>query len=283
MIAVRPYGHGATLLTHPAETRTTRSVGARGKQRVGRRREAANATHGPRSTDPQRSKAERVLRALARRIERVREKERSELAREVHDVLGQDLTGLELDVAWMLRRVAQIETEQTAPLAERLQRMSKQLDEMVVTVRRIATKLRPGVLDDLGLCAALEWQAREFEERSGIRVDLAVPARDVTVDGERATAMFRIFQELLTNVARHAQARHVRAALTGDGDRLVLEFSDDGRGIDSRQVEHASSLGLIGIRERARAFGGDLSISGLPEQGTRASVHIRLAAAGAAN
>jgi signal transduction histidine kinase len=222
------------------------------------------------------AESERMLRALAGRIEMIREQERVDLAREIHDVLGQELTGLKMDGAWVLRRLA-APTLDVQHASERLHAMIQQIDSMVATVRRIATSLRPGVLDDLGLVAALQWQAREFEARSGIIVDIDVPSSEVAVDDARATAIFRIFQELLTNVARHAQASRVRAALSYEQDALTLDVADDGRGIDQPDGSRTTSLGLLGIRERAFAFGGELTLSAASAQGTLARVSIPLA------
>jgi signal transduction histidine kinase len=223
-------------------------------------------------------KSERELRALVAGIESLRERERGDLAREIHDVLGQGLTGLKMDAAWILRRMAAAnEPGDVNGLAEsRLQTMLGQIDLLVDTVHRIATDLRPGVLDDLGLVDALEWQAREFRARSGLAVVLKLPGGELAIDKGRATAIFRIFQELLTNVARHTGARSIDAALLQEPGALVLQVRDDGRGITEREIASASSLGLIGIRERACAFGGELSMVPAEGGGTRACVRIPL-------
>lgn len=221
------------------------------------------------------AESERQLRALASRIETVQEQERAELAREIHDVLGQELTGLKMDVAWVQRRLAQPNPEGQHQASQRLDELLLQVDSLIFKVQRIATSLRPSVLD-LGLAAALEWQTREFKSRSGIDVELDVPRGELPVDDARSTVVFRCFQELLTNVARHAEATAIHARLAVEKDMLVLEVRDNGRGIPRAEVVSPTSLGLLGIRERVRAFGGELAISGAPRQGTRARVWIGL-------
>lgn len=255
------------------------------RKRVQRELAALNATLEQRVLDRTRSlqesearlaESERLMRALAARIESVRESERAALAREIHDVLGQELTGLKLDAAWVMRRVAETAGDDAAAARARLQSMLQQIDAATATVRRIATTLRPGVLDDLGLIAALEWQAREFAGRAGFAIELDLPAEEVPVDRDRATAMFRAFQELLTNVARHAEARRVRAAVSRVDGALVMEVHDDGRGVDDDDVARSTSLGLLGIRERLAPFGGELFIARAPQGGTRARVRMPL-------
>jgi PAS domain S-box-containing protein len=220
------------------------------------------------------ARSEQQLRLLAARGEKASEAERARLAREVHDVLGQELTGLKMDVAWVCRRMAQTRTNDV--VAARLQSMLGRLDSMIGTVRRIATELRPGALDDLGLCDAIEDHVHAFQVRSGIAVELAPFELDVDVDKARATAVFRILQELLTNVARHAGATRVRVSLRVERDTLMLRVEDDGLGITKEQVTSTSSLGLLGIRERALAFGGECRVDGAPKRGTCVDIRIPL-------
>jgi PAS domain S-box-containing protein len=226
-------------------------------------------------------RSEQQLRALAGRLHSVREAERSQVAREIHDVLGQELTSLKMDAAFLLRRIEHPDPLEREPLAARLQDMIAQLDATLLTVRRIATELRPGVLDDLGLIAALLWQAKEFQARAGVVVELCCNTDEVPIDSAGATAVFRIFQELLTNIARHACARRVRVTVIASDGELTLEVSDDGRGISEHDVSNSRSLGLIGIRERALMFGGDFTITGEPGVGTRARLTLPLAPGGA--
>jgi signal transduction histidine kinase len=172
------------------------------------------------------------LRALAAHLQSVREEERTRVAREIHDELGQALTAIKLDLTALLR---DLPTDQE-PAGRHCQSILKLLDEAIQSVRRIATDLRPGVLDDLGLVAAVEWAAEEFQARTGIQCRVSLPDVDIAMDPERATALFRIFQETLTNVARHANATQVNVRLVQNGD-LSLEVRDDGKGIAEKQLQ----------------------------------------------
>jgi signal transduction histidine kinase len=212
------------------------------------------------------------LRGLAARQQNVREEERTRIARELHDELGQQLTGFKMDLSWVKGRMGKTQPE----LAERLQATIRRVDGTVDAVRRIATELRPGVLDLLGLVAAIEWQAQEFRRRTGIETDLELHSDNAPVDDTRGTTIFRILQEALTNVARHAGASRVEIEFTQAKDELGLEVRDNGRGIDVSQASGTHSLGLVGIRERAIACGGYLSIHGTPGGGTSIAVRIPL-------
>jgi PAS domain S-box-containing protein len=214
------------------------------------------------------------MRALAARLAEVAEQEKMRLAREIHDVLGQELTGLKLDLSWLTRRIALVPDPVREPLLQRLAAMAAQIEGCVQTVRRIATGLRPGVLDDLGLDEAIEWQAHEFQARAGIRVELSLPESGLELDRDRATAVFRIFQELVTNVGRHSGATGVCVKLTPDTGVVVLEVSDNGRGITADELAMSNALGLLGMRERAAQFGGSLEITGTKGHGTRAVVRM---------
>jgi PAS domain S-box-containing protein len=215
------------------------------------------------------------LRDLTARLQLVREEERTFIAREIHDELGQALTGLKLDLSWLKSRLRDTD------LLERVQSIVVRIDGTIDSVRRIATQLRPSVLDDLGLVAAIEWQAKEFERRTGIATLLEVQSAHPEVDGLRATTVFRILQETLTNVVRHAEATRVEIALLATAAELTLEVKDNGRGIGDAEITASHSLGLVGIRERAIACGGDLRIQGIAGQGTTLSVRIPLTSAGA--
>lgn len=219
------------------------------------------------------------LRALAARIESAREEEKTHISREIHDVLGQELTALKLDAAWLLRRINQPDNPAIEPQVARLRSMLRQLDDTMGTVRRLASDLRPGALDELGLAAALAQHARDFQERSHIEVAfVASPEDDAGRDLDRpiATALFRIFQELLTNVARHSSAKNVCAKLTIGPGAIELQVRDDGIGITEERASSPSSLGLLGVRERAHLFGGEVEIAGNPGQGTDVQVRIPL-------
>jgi signal transduction histidine kinase len=210
------------------------------------------------------------LRALAARVQSVQEEEQRRIAREIHDELGQALTALKMDLSWMTNRLP----PDSGPLLEKTRSMAAQIDSMVHSVRELAARLRPEALDELGLPAAIKWQAREFQLRAGIRCNVTVPAGELVLDQERATALFRIFQELLTNVARHAAATKVDVALRQVEGSLLLEVTDDGCGIVETQIRSPSSLGLLGMRERAAPFGGRLEIGPRRGKGTSARVLI---------
>jgi PAS domain S-box-containing protein len=213
------------------------------------------------------------MRALAARIETVREEDRSQIAREVHDDLGQSLTGLKLDLAWLARRLPESEAESRARAAE----MSELIDATINSVRRISSELRPGVLDDLGLVAAVEWQAQEFERRTGVPCRFRSTGEFEELEARRATALFRILQEALTNVIRHAQASRVSVKLTREIEAAQIEIRDNGRGITREELSRPGSLGLLGMRERAFAFGGEVLVTGRPGHGTTVTARMPLA------
>jgi signal transduction histidine kinase len=205
-------------------------------------------------------------------VQTAREDERARVAREVHDVLGQALTGLKIDIGWLARRLGGGEKEVAARVAD----MSRLIDSTIQVVRRIARELRPVILDDLGLAAAVQWQAREFEAHSGIPVDLVECVNDVDVPSSCATGVFRIYQEILTNVARHAGASHVSVRLARQAGALLLEVRDDGRGMSESQRNGAESLGLLVMRERATLLDGTLEFDGAPGAGTTIRLRVPL-------
>ena len=215
------------------------------------------------------------LRALAARLQKVREEERTGIAREIHDELGQALTGLKLDIAWMKQRLPR-DHEVLAQCASIIHR----IDGTLSAVRRIATELRPSVLDQLGLAAAIEWQGQEFAGRTGIEVVMEVCPDGASIPDDLGSSAFRILQESLTNVARHAKAARVTIRLEQTPALLMLEVTDDGVGIQPVRLTGSSSLGLIGMRERAEACGGELSIVGQPGRGTTVSLRVPLTPGG---
>jgi PAS domain S-box-containing protein len=196
------------------------------------------------------------LRALTAHVEAIREDERTSVAREIHDVLGQALTALKMDIAWLGRNL-----DGEGSWRPKLGEMSTITDELIDCVRRISADLRPGVLDDLGLGAAIEWQAQEFQRRTGTTCVVHSNLGEVRFDRDLGTAVFRIFQEALTNVARHANASHVDVRLEQDEGRIRLSVRDDGKGISADALASSGSLGLLGMRERARRLAGTLVIS----------------------
>ena len=211
------------------------------------------------------------LRALAERLQWVREEDRKHVARDLHDQIGQILTAIKMDMTWITRHLPESEGEVLARLRESIQ----SINDGVKAVRTICSGLRPGVLDDLGLAAAIEWQASEFASRNGIQCQVSVPPVDLHLDGDRATAAFRIFQECLTNVARHAQAKSVRVALNQEDENIVLVVEDDGIGFSESNLSNSlGSLGLLGMKERAQFCGGDVQISSSPGNGTTVTVRV---------
>ena len=211
------------------------------------------------------------LRELSARLQSVREEERTHLARAIHDELGQALTGLKMDVAWLQQHLDQ----QQPALLEKTQAMSDLIDIIVQAVRRIATELRPGILD-LSLVATIEWQLQEFQNRSGIESKLISAPEETTLDADGATAVFRIFQEILTNVARHAQATRLEVGLEENATFLTLQVRDNGRGITDSEIQSPKSIGLLGMQERARLRAGEVQFQGTPGQGTTVTVRLPL-------
>jgi signal transduction histidine kinase len=209
------------------------------------------------------------LRALAGRIEAAREEERTTIARDIHDQLGQALTALRLDIGWLQRRL------EDEAIRKKLDDMAQTTDDVLVTVRRISADLRPGVLDTLGLRAAVEWQAEEFQKRTGMKVTVASDVTDLQLDRELSTNMFRIFQEALTNIARHSAAANVEVSMKLERGQLRLEISDDGIGMPEI-APRGSSLGLLGMRERARRLGGDCVVKRRQPRGTVVTVTVPL-------
>jgi PAS domain S-box-containing protein len=213
------------------------------------------------------------LRALAERLQWVREEDRKKVARELHDQIGQILTAIKMDMTWMSRHLPESEGEVLARLKESIQL----INDGVKAVRTICSGLRPGVLDDLGLAAAIEWQASEFASRNGVQCQVSVPPVDLHLDGDRATATFRIFQECLTNVIRHAQAKSVRVTLRQEEESILLVVEDDGIGFSESNLSNSlGSLGLLGMKERAQFCGGDVQICSSPGNGTAVTVRVPL-------
>jgi signal transduction histidine kinase len=214
-----------------------------------------------------RSESEERLRNLAARLERVREDERTGIARELHDELGQALTAIKFDVLRLPKRQAQAESAGSA-----LEAIAKTIDSTIETVQRISSDLRPGVLD-LGLGPAIEWQAAEFQRRTQIQCELMVQDLGL-LHPKSSTTMFRILQETLTNVARHSGAKRVDVTLEDGEDRVTLTVADDGIGIEAEHLDSDHSLGIVGMRERVTLLGGELAIFRRPDGGTavRASI-----------
>ncbi|HNP28649.1 MAG: PAS domain S-box protein [Nitrospira sp.] len=221
-------------------------------------------------------KSHEQLRDLAAHLQTVREEERTLVAREIHDEMGSALTCLKMDLAWMAKRIPSTDTSVAPQLSSKMRSMSKLLDGMVQLVQKIATELRPAVLDELGLGPAIEWQAKELRSRTGVTCALDIHPESLVVSGDRATTIFRILQEILTNVTRHANATRISIQMRRSGGYLELKVADNGRGITPLQISSPKSLGLVGMRERALLWGGEMSIIGDPEKGTTAILRLPL-------
>jgi len=224
-------------------------------------------------------RSRRQLRNLTNRVQSVREEEKINIAREIHDELGQTLSALNMDLAWLEGRIQ----DPDPAISLKIETMSETVENIVNRVHQIITHLRPQMLDVLGICDALQWQTREFQKRTGIECDLFIDPEKMQVDPERSIALFRIYQESLTNVARHAHARSVKARFEKQADHIALEVRDDGVGISRDHIVGESSFGLLGIRERALVFGGRVTISGAPGEGTTLKVEIPVSGNGDGN
>ncbi len=212
------------------------------------------------------------FRQLSAHLQSSREEERKSLAREIHDELAQSLTALKMDLTWLGGRLG----PDQAPLLEKNRSAVELIDGTIDRVTRICRELRPDILDDLGLASALEWLANDFQERTGIQCKLLIDPEAISPDSDRATTVFRIFQETLTNVLRHAKATRVEVGLRASDDALILEVADNGKGISEEDMEKSGSFGIIGMQERASLYQGIVSIEGRPEEGTTVIVGIPL-------
>jgi two-component system sensor histidine kinase UhpB len=213
-----------------------------------------------------------VLRNLASHLQTIREEERTLLAREIHDELGQVLTALKIQISLISKKL----NPDQHPLIEKAETISKMIDDTVEKVQSISSKLRPGVLDELGLIPAIEWQAQEFKKLTGIFCLLSLPDEEINLEREKSTAVFRIFQEALTNIIRHASASMVYIRLYKDNNMLTMEVKDNGIGISVNLGKDPKSFGLIGMKERALILGGEVSIEGIPDKGTVVKLEIPL-------
>jgi signal transduction histidine kinase len=225
-------------------------------------------------SDVELKRSREQLRNLAAHLESVREDERTLVAREIHDELGQALTALKMDLSWLAKKLA----SNRRSLADKVSSMIQLVNATIQTVKRLTARLRPGLLDDLGLAAAIEWQAEEFQTHTGIRcrMNISPSEEEFILDRERSTALFRIFQEALTNVARHSGATEVSGRLMMNENGIELSLQDNGRGITGKQISSSRSYGIMGMRERAQFLGGRLEIDGADASGTAIRVTIPL-------
>lgn len=217
-------------------------------------------------------KSNETLRDLASHIETVRENERSHIAREIHDELGQQLTGLKMDITWLNRKI----NSKDEAVQEKMKDAIALIDKTVITVSRISTQLRPSILDDLGLVAAMEWQSEEFEKRSEIKSIFYSNVSQLSVNTDIATAVFRIFQESLTNVLRHSAATEVVSFLRLENDIITLFIEDNGVGFEENKIKHKKTLGLLGMRERIQLINGKYDINGNSGKGTSVIITVPL-------
>jgi signal transduction histidine kinase len=230
-----------------------------------------------RETWRRQTESEGQLRQLAARLQGAREEERAQLARELHDELGQTLTALKLDIS---RTITALGMERlTPPIIDRMQSLVGLADIALLTVKRIATRLRPPTLDHLGLAEAIHWEALAFKARTGLRCRFHANRERVELDGDQQTALFRIFQEALTNIVRHAHASAVYVILTAREQTIELRIRDNGRGISEHEAADPAAIGLLGMRERAALVGGTFKITGKRGRGTMISVIVPVAGA----
>lgn len=217
-------------------------------------------------------KSREELRNRAIHLESAREEERKRIAFEIHDELGYALTAIRLDVSWLSQKM----TPEQKQLEERFHAMEDLIETTIKKVRTISTKLRPSVLDHFGIVAAIEWQANEFQRRTGIRCILSVNPKDIKMNDDHSTAIFRIFQETLTNAARHSKASRIDVTLRADEHELLLQVQDNGIGISQERKTNKKSFGLLGIRERANFMGGEVDIASKPGEGTSIILKVPL-------
>jgi PAS domain S-box-containing protein len=208
------------------------------------------------------------LWALATRLQGLQEEERRRIARDIHDEMAQGLTSLKIDVSWLSKHLVSGQVD----LQERLAAMTTQLDMLFDAVQRIGTALRPYILDHLGLLAAIEWQLQDMRRRTGLRYTLTLPQQDIHLESARATALFRIFQEALNNVLRHAAATRVTVRVAQWASGIRLSVSDNGKGIHPEQLQDLDTLGLVGMHERAQLWNGNVTVQNRRGGGTTVTV-----------
>ncbi len=214
------------------------------------------------------------VRHLALRLQSIREDERTGIARELHDELGQALTALKIDLLWTSGKLL----AGPGVLQERISAMVVLVDRMVETVQQVSSTLRPDILDDFGLLEAIRWQGREFQQRMGITCRTLIELEQLELDPDHVTSLFRILQEALTNIARHANATEVVVRLAVSGGQLILEIADNGRGISMAQTNDVASMELRGMQERALLLNGRVTVTGAAASGTTIRVEMPYAA-----
>lgn len=215
-------------------------------------------------------KSRQQLRDLSNKLQTIREEDKKRISREIHDELGQTLTAIKLDLTWLEKRIDVSEPS----IQDKIKSVYAHLKDSMDTVRRVSTELRPQVLDVMGFCEALQWQAEKFVENTNIQYKLNIEPEGIRLQPELSTDMFRIFQEALTNISRHSQAGNVTIDFIENDTEYELRVKDDGLGIDQSRIDHSNSLGLLGIRERALIWNGHVEIKGVVGEGTQLTVKI---------
>jgi signal transduction histidine kinase len=221
-------------------------------------------------------RSRKQLRDLASYLQDIREQERTRIAREIHDDFGQSLTILKMDLSWLKKHMIQDQPE----IQNKISSMFKLIDASLQTLHAVSSELRPVILDDFGLESAIEWQAGEFQNRTGVQCQLDSSIADLDLTKEQSTAVFRIFQETLTNIMRHSGATEVDIRLEINEDTLILEVADNGRGITEAEISNSRSFGLLGIRERLYPWNGQVDFIGHPNKGTRVIVRVPISGKG---
>jgi signal transduction histidine kinase len=228
---------------------------------------------GRKATEQEVRKSREELRSLSEHLQQIREKDRADVAREVHDQLGQALSAVVIDLACLREQLPSCEDGR---LKEQVQEIERRIGGTMQSVREICRKLRPPILDDLGLVTAIAWHLRAFQEKTGIRCTATLDENLPDHRTELGLVLFRIYQESITNVLRHAGATNVDVTLQHRKGNLVLKVKDNGKGISAEQVASPLSLGVLGIRERVRFWGGESLFTGSPDKGTLVQVSIPL-------
>jgi len=229
-----------------------------------------NLLEAEKQTSEKARQSREQLRQLANHLQNIREEERTRIARELHDQFGQTLSVLKMDLAWLTKHL----THPDRSMQARLDSMGTVIDSTLQVLHRVCTELRPVILDDFGLAAAIQWQTEDFQNRTGIACKLNLESEADKLNQEESTAMFRIFQETLTNVLRHAAATEIRVRLWEEDGQVKLEIADNGKGITDMEINRTTSLGLIGMQERVYGLNGTIQFSGTPGKGTRVSVAV---------
>jgi signal transduction histidine kinase len=223
--------------------------------------------------------SQRQLRNLTSHLLSIRERDRECIAREIHDELAQSLTAMHMDLKLLEKKLPR----GNKSLHERTRSMSEILDTVIQRVQKISSELRPKILDELGLLPAITWQARKFENRTGIKCEVLSNLQNIKLDQNRDTDIFRIFQETITNIYRHAKATSVEVSIEENIGQLMMKIKDNGTGIRKAQIVDSKSLGLIGMRERVQLLQGKIEIQGIPNKGTTVSINVPLAKIGRKN